>query len=434
MPQVTVLLPDISPTLNPDVEDIGKRKKPTSDSYASTSRKLVNFKDRMLAHIKTPDPDLYPEMRAALPRRGHDNQRSGKSPAGIETDRLELRQTPERSMMDRNSDLRNQTSPAYGQTSEQGQISLSLLQEELRQAKDQVSRLEEESRQLRESQEDSDISWQRRLEEIEDLHFQQREQLRADIDRLVGENVRLLKELSEAREHLKRDNGYQALDKVYKALMYERRAQGRDGAVLKSSLALIHQESAAAQSEVEKLNQELLSHVDQMMSELQKRVEESEDKVAELQEEREKVAEERDRVRTQLNRVVQQLASHTSLDVYYFDDMYFKTQFSALRGNIKKWAHLAFSTGAFTSKRGISPKAYQILSSISSNWDSYMYSNEHRSTIVQAFVWAFLVTRTFGGRFWEPKSDAQPYGRLLERYLDPQGKHVLIISWHSEDL
>lgn len=61
-----------------------------------------------------------------------------------------------------------------------------------------------------------------------------------------------------------------------------------------------------------------------------------------------------------------------------------------------------------------------------------MYSDEHRSTIVQAFVWTYLVTKVFGGRVWESSTAAQPFGRLLEKYLEPLGNCVSAIPFRIQ--
>jgi hypothetical protein len=178
------------------------------------------------------------------------------------------------------------------------------------------------------------------------------------------------------------------------------------------------------QNEAKRLIQELKGEVAEARAELQRRVQESDDKVAQVQEQRDQVINERDRVRKELDRVVQQLASQASLDIYHFDDLHFQSQFSLLRGSIKDWAHRAFSNGQFTSDRRINLAAEKVLDSISTHWEIYMYTDEHRPTIVQAFVWTYLIKTVFGGRVWESSTAAQPFGRLLEKYLEPLGKNI----------
>ncbi|KAH6720381.1 hypothetical protein BKA61DRAFT_570054 [Leptodontidium sp. MPI-SDFR-AT-0119] len=129
---------------------------------------------------------------------------------------------------------------------------------------------------------------------------------------------------------------------------------------------------------------------------------------------------ERSRVRKELNRVVQDKATTLAvLDAYFYDDAYFKRQFSSLRSTIKDWANRAFSS-ILPSKNKPPASSVTELTRISKDWEAYIDSDVHRATFVQAFVWDFLLLRVFGGTFWELPSSSEQYIKSLEE-KSPRG-------------
>jgi hypothetical protein len=420
------------------------------------------LKDRVFATISGPNESSDSETKIDLPLRGQNNQGIVETVTGNKTDDDEIGQPQQQKILrttkksipivlktdvqkelssvmddrplvpaknharpqvqhklDNRRDLRNQNALDQDRSQDQAASRLSELQEELRKAKEQAFLAEEEVLKGREIQEELKA-------QLEDLISQHEGQYH-DSDKLNQQNLLLSKELSRAHEHLNRDQ-------VYQSLISERRVWEKDEKIFKSRIKLLHQDMLTAQNETKRMIQGLKSELAEARSELQRRLQESDDQVARVQNQRDQVINERDRVRKELDRVVQQLASQTSLDVYHFDDVYFQSQFSVLRGNIKDWAHRAFSNGQFTSDRRINLVATKIFDSISTHWESYMYSDEHRSTIVQAFVWIYLLTKVFGGRFWETSTAAQPFGRLLEKYLEPLGNCISRYPLRLENL
>ena len=62
------------PTLNPGSEDARRKKKPTAESQKSASRRLADFKDKVLATISGPNENSDSEAKVDLPARGHNSQ------------------------------------------------------------------------------------------------------------------------------------------------------------------------------------------------------------------------------------------------------------------------------------------------------------------------------------------------------------------------
>ena len=142
--------------------------------------------------------------------------------------------------------------------------------------------------------------------------------------------------------------------------------------------------------------------------------------------ERNEAINERNRIRIQLDRFVVKRATEVAVvDSYYFDDAYFKSQFCILRNTIKDWSNQAFSESSSTKKIKPLPAATQKLSVISKDWESYMGSDLHRPTLVQAYVWNFLFSCVFGGQFWEFPS--KEYSKFLEE-KNPRGIFFLSSS------
>ncbi|KAL2070909.1 hypothetical protein VTL71DRAFT_13935 [Oculimacula yallundae] len=115
---------------------------------------------------------------------------------------------------------------------------------------------------------------------------------------------------------------------------------------------------------------------------------------------------EQSRIRKELNRIVQDKATTLAvLDAYYADDIYFQKQFSTLRSSIKDWASRAFGSILPTKNRPPA-SSVTVLSRISKDWETYMDSDIHRTSFIQAYVWEFLLRTVFGGEYWELPSSS----------------------------
>jgi uncharacterized protein (DUF3084 family) len=272
------------------------------------------------------------------------------------------------------------------------------------------------------SERDRAISKRDQVVSERDQVISKRDQAVSERDQVVSERGQVISERDQAiseRGQAISERG-QAISERGQAISQRDQAISERGQVISERDQAISQRDQAISQRDQAISQrdQAISQRDQVMSQRDQ-----------VMSQRDQVISERDRNRKELDRVVQQLASQTSLDVYHFDDKYFQSQFAILRANVKDWANRAFSSGEFTSQRRLSRGACEILHSISANWELYPHSNKHRPTIVQAFVWTFLVAKIFGGKFWQPDSDAQPFGRLLEMYLQPQGicLHIVIL-------
>lgn len=151
-------------------------------------------------------------------------------------------------------------------------------------------------------------------------------------------------------------------------------------------------------------------------------------------EELNRVHKELDRVRGELDRVVLDRATEIAIvDSYYFDDAYFKTQFCALRNDIKDWANRAFATSLSKDKKKPPPTVVADFSQISTSWETYMDSDRHRPSFVQAFIWKTLFSWVFGGDFWELPSGSKKFQRFLED-KNPRGTSSLLIcpTWPTD--
>ena len=286
------------------------------------------------------------------------------------------------------------------------------------------------------SERDRAISKRDQVVSEQDQVISKRDQAVSERDQVVSERGQVISERDQAiseRGQAISERG-QAISERGQAISERGQAiSERDQAISERDQAMSQRDQAMSKRD-EAISQrdEAINQRDQAISERDQAISERGQAMSQrdqVMSKRDQVISERDRNRKELDRVVQQLASQTSLDVYHFDDKYFQSQFAILRANVKDWANRAFSSGESTSQRKLSRAACEILYGISANWELYPQSNKHRPTIVQAFVWTFLVEKIFGGKFWQPDSDAQPFGRLLEMYLQPQGicLHIVIL-------
>jgi len=433
--------------------DARLKKKPAEEVQKSTSRKFINFKDKVFATISGTNENSDSEMNASLSVESHNSQRNVETISGSKTEKYEIgqpqqqkvhRATPKSvpivletdlqkelsSVMDdrppvpaknharpqvqhkldnkRERESRKQNTTGRDQRQDQMEDFIVKLQEELQKAKEQAFQAEEEVLRGREIQE----GLRTQLLELISQHEGQYQ----DSDKLKQQNSLFSSEISRAHAHLSRDEAYQTL-------VSELKISGRNESILKSQIKLLNQDMATLKKEAKSVIQELKADATEARAELQRRVQESDAKVARAQEQRDQVISEGERVRKQLDRLVQQVASQTSLDVYHFDDTYFQSQFSALRGSIKDWAHRAFANGQFTSDRKPSLVVEKVLKSMSTHWESYVNSDEHRSTIMQAFIWAYLVEKVFGG-VWKWSKAEQPFGQFLNKYHEQSGNDI----------
>lgn len=133
------------------------------------------------------------------------------------------------------------------------------------------------------------------------------------------------------------------------------------------------------------------------------------------------------RLRMELDRIVQDRATEVAgVDHFYFDDSYFITQFGILRSSIKAWANRAFSLYDPKGKKKPSAAVIRDLSLVSKHWETYMDSDVHRPTFIQACIWHFLSLRVFNGQFWNNPSGSITHVEMI-RDLNPRGKLSCLI-------
>lgn len=256
-------------------------------------------------------------------------------------------------------------------------------------------------RQYQEAEKTRSEIFEKQLSDQQALKFQQSQ----DILRISKERDDLTRKLDLANQDLNDwFDRYSKLERVSQQqqsqislLRTETDSLSKDNAALKNQIAELQ-----AQCEDQK---EQLPDFDQSQPTAELNAQALNAELAVLRPEHMEAIKEVDRLREQLNRLLEQrLSEITVVDPYYFDDPYFKRQFSYLRGSIKELANRAFSSEITNIKRKLPEALERRLEAVCDHYDLYLKSAEHRPSFIQAFIWAFLLKHIFGQKLWEPSS------------------------------
>ncbi|CZR55810.1 uncharacterized protein PAC_05698 [Phialocephala subalpina] len=257
-------------------------------------------------------------------------------------------------------------------------------------------------RQYQEAEKTRSEIFEKQLSDQQALKFQQTQ----DILRISKERDEFKRKLDIADQDL--NDWWDRCDKLERVSTQ----QQNELTLLRTERDSLSNDNAALQNQMAELNlrcedqKQLLKELEDLGAPaIELEGQESNVQLVQLRTEHMDAIKEVDRLREQLNRLLEQrLSEVTVADPYYFDDPYFKRQFSYLRGSIKELANRAFSSDITNIRRKLPEALERRLEAVCDHYDLYLKSAEHRPSFIQAFIWTYLLRHILGQKFWEPSS------------------------------